>query len=102
MKYRVGVDVGGTFTDLVSIDEEGRIKIAKASSTPEDASIGIESALIKAGIDLHDVSFLSHGATIGANTIIQNKGVRTAIVTTKGFGDLIEIRKGAYKSLRHV
>lgn len=95
MKYRVGIDVGGTFTDLVSRDEQGRIKIAKATSTPEDASIGIENALIKAGVDLHEVSFLSHGATIGANTVIENKGVRTAIVTTKGFGDLIEIRKGA-------
>lgn len=95
MKYRVGIDVGGTFTDLVSRDEQGRIKIAKATSTPEDASIGIENSLIKADIDLHEVSFLSHGATIGVNTVIENKGVRTAIVTTKGFGDLIEIRKGA-------
>jgi N-methylhydantoinase A len=95
VNYRVGIDVGGTFTDLVLFDEQGRIKIAKAPSTPEDASIGIENSLIKAGIDLHEVSFLSHGATIGANTVIENKGVRTAIVTTKGFGDLIEIRKGA-------
>jgi len=94
MKYRVGVDVGGTFTDFVCMDEEGRIKIAKASSTPEDSSIGIENALIKAGIDLGEVSFLSHGATVGANTVIENKGVKTAIVTTKGFRDLIEIRKG--------
>ncbi|GAI69363.1 unnamed protein product, partial [marine sediment metagenome] len=55
----------------------------------------IESALVKAGIDLHDVTFFSHGATVGTNTVIENKGVRTAIVTTKGFGDLIEIRKGS-------
>ncbi len=95
MKYRVGVDVGGTFTDFVSIDEQGRIRIAKAPSTPDDASVGIEDTLIKSGIDLHKVTFLSHGTTVGANTIIENKGVRTAIVTTKGFGDLIEIRKGA-------
>ena len=95
MKYRVGVDVGGTFTDFVSIDEQGRIRIAKAPSTPDDASIGVEDAVIKSGIDLHEVTFLSHGTTVGANTIIENEDVRTAIVTTKGFGDLIEIRKGA-------
>ena len=95
MKYRVGVDVGGTFTDFVSVDEDGRMMIAKAPSTPNDSSIGIENAFIKSGIDLRDVTFLSHGTTVGTNTIIENKGARTAIVTTKGFGDLIEIRKGA-------
>jgi len=95
MKYRVGVDVGGTFTDLVCIDEEGKIKAAKSSSTPEDPSIGVENVLVKAGIDLHEVSFLAHGATVGCNAVIENKGARTAILTTKGFRDLIEIRKGS-------
>ncbi len=94
MKYRVGIDVGGTFTDLVSIDEEGRVKVIKTSSTPADSSIGVENALVKAGIDLHDVSFLSHGATVGSNTVIENKGARTAIITTKGFRDIIELRRG--------
>src|SRR4030042_630111 len=94
MKYRVGVDVGGTFTDLVSMDEEGRVKVVKTPSTPEDPSIGIESAIAKAGLDLKDVIFFSHGATIGINTVIQNRGVRTAIVTTKGFRDIIELRRG--------
>jgi N-methylhydantoinase A len=94
MKYRVGVDVGGTFTDLVSIDEEGRVKVVKTPSTPGDSSIGIENAIAKAGLDLKDVIFFSHGATVGINTVIQNKGVRTAIVTTKGFRDVIELRRG--------
>jgi len=94
MKYRVGVDVGGTFTDLVSIDEEGRVKVTKTPSTPEDPSIGVENAIMKAGLDLNDVTFFSHGATVGINTVIQNKGVRTAIVTTKGFRDIIELRRG--------
>jgi len=94
MKYRVGVDIGGTFTDLVCIDEEGRVKVAKTSSTPEDSSIGVEEVLVKAGIDLHDVSFLSHGATVGCNTVIENKGARTAILTTKGFRDVLELRRG--------
>lgn len=94
MKYRVGVDVGGTFTDLVSIDEQGRMKISKVPSTPDDSSIGIMNSIDKAGVDLRDATFFSHGATVGANTIIEHKGVRTAIVATEGFGDLIEIRKG--------
>ncbi len=94
MKYRVGADVGGTFTDLVCIDEEGRVKVMKTSSTPEDSSIGVEAAIVKAGIDLHDVSFFAHGATVGSNTIIENKGARTAIVTTKGFRDILELRRG--------
>ena len=94
MKYRVGVDVGGTFTDLVSIDEEGRIKVVKTPSTPDDPSIGIENAIAKAGLDLKDVIFFSHGATVGINTVIQNRGVRTAIVTTKGFRDIMELRRG--------
>ena len=94
MKYRVGADVGGTFTDLVCIDEEGRVQVVKTPSTPEDSSVGVENAIVKAGIDLHDVSFFSHGATVGSNTVIENKGARTAIVTTKGFRDVLELRRG--------
>ena len=93
MQYRVGIDVGGTFTDLVAIDDSGKGKISKASSTPQDSSIGIMNNVDKAKLDLREVTFFSHGATVGANTIIENKGVLTAIVTTKGFEDLIEIRK---------
>lgn len=94
MKYRIGVDCGGTFTDLVSIDERGRVSVAKTSSTPQDPSIAVEKVIKKSGIDLKDVTFFSHGATVGANTVIQNKGVKTAIVTTKGFRDILELRRG--------
>jgi len=94
VKYRIGVDCGGTFTDLVSMDENGQVKAIKASSTPQDPSVAIEDCISKSSIDLRDVSFLSHGATVGANTVIQNKGVPTAIVTTKGFRDIIELRRG--------
>ena len=94
MKYRTGVDVGGTFTDLVSIDGEGQLKISKTSSTPEDSSNGVINAVKKADIDLRDVSFFVHGATVGANTIIENKGARTAIITTRGFRDNLELRRG--------
>jgi len=94
MKYRVGIDIGGTFTDLVCIDEDGKIRVVKSSSTPKDPSNGVEDTIIKAGIDLKDVDFLSHGATVGINAVIQNKGAKTAIVTTKGFRDIIELRRG--------
>ncbi len=94
MKYRIGVDCGGTFTDLVQMDENGRDKVVKPSSTPQDLSIAIEDAISKSCIDLHDVTFFSHGSTVGINTVIQNKGAKTAIVTTKGFRDVIELRRG--------
>ncbi|MDP2917626.1 MAG: hydantoinase/oxoprolinase family protein [Dehalococcoidia bacterium] len=94
MKYRVGVDVGGTFTDLVAIDEKGMMKISKVPSTPDDSSVGIMNSVARAGVDLRDATFFAHGATVGANTIIEHKGVRTAIVTTKGFRDNLELRRG--------
>lgn len=94
MKYKVGVDVGGTFTDLVAMDEEGMIKVTKASTTPEDQSIGVANTIKKVGIDLKDVTFFSHGATVGANAVIENKGAKVAIITTKGFRDILELRRG--------
>lgn len=94
MKYKVGVDVGGTFTDLVATDEDGLVRIAKTSSTPGDQSVGVIEAIAKSGIDLKDISFFSHGATVGANAVIENKGARVAIITTKGFRDILELRRG--------
>jgi len=94
VRYRIGVDCGGTFTDLVAMDERGQVKAIKSSSTPQDPSIAIEDCIAKSSIDLRDVSFLCHGATVGANTVIEGKGALTAIVTTKGFRDIIELRRG--------
>ncbi len=86
--------MGGTFTDVVAIDDEGRVTVAKASTTPEDQSLGVHDALQKAGIDLREVSFFSHGTTVGVNAVIENKGARLAIITTKGFRDVLELRRG--------
>jgi N-methylhydantoinase A len=94
MRYRVGVDVGGTFTDLVVIDDAGKVTVAKVPTTPEDQSIGAHDAIRKAGVDLAAVSFLSHGTTVGVNAVIENKGARVAVVTTKGFRDILELRRG--------
>ena len=94
MKYRVGADVGGTFTDLVAMDEQGRVTVAKAPSTPQDQSVGVYDAIQKAGIDLSEVAFFSHGTTVGVNAVIENKGAKVAMVTTKGFRDILELRRG--------
>ena len=94
MTYRIGVDVGGTFTDLVAMDDEGKVTVAKVSTTPEDQSIGVRHAIEKAGIDLSQVTFFSHGATVGANAVIENKGAKVAVITTKGFRDILELRRG--------
>jgi len=94
MEYRVGIDVGGTFTDFVSVDEEGNVKLVKSSSTPRDSSIGVIDTITKADINMADVPFLSHGSTVATNTVIENKGARVAIITTKGFRDVLELRRG--------
>ena len=94
MRYKVGVDVGGTFTDLVAIDEAGRVTIAKASTTPGDQSVGVMDVVRKAGIDLSAATYFSHGTTVGVNAVIENNGAKVAIVTTKGFRDILELRRG--------
>jgi N-methylhydantoinase A len=95
-RYRVGVDVGGTFTDIVLLEEaSGDILTAKVPTVPGDPSEGcmngVNMALDKDGIDANAVAFLVHGTTIATNTIIQGKGATAALVTTEGFRDLLEI-----------
>ncbi len=92
--YRVGADVGGTFTDLVAMDEEGRVIVTKAPTTPEDQSVGVHDAVTKAGIDLGEVAFFSHGTTVGINAVIENRGAKVAVITTEGFRDILELRRG--------
>ena len=94
MNYRAGADVGGTFTDLVAMDEEGRVIVAKTPTTPEDQSVAVYEAIKKAGIDLGDVTFFSHGTTVGVNAVIENRGAKVAVITTKGFRDVLELRRG--------
>ena len=94
VNYRVGADVGGTFTDLVAMDEAGRVIVAKAPTTPADQSDGVMDAISKAGIDLTQVDFFSHGTTVGVNAVIENRGARVAVVTTEGFRDSLELRRG--------
>src|SRR5713226_826184 len=85
---RVGIEVGGTFTDLVAIDGD-RIEVVKVPSTPASPDIGAFNALSSAGIDLTRVSDLVHGSTIATNAILERKGAKVAFVTTAGFRDIL-------------
>ncbi|WP_309296294.1 hydantoinase/oxoprolinase family protein [Bradyrhizobium sp. Ce-3] len=96
---RVAVDVGGTFTDICIMDETtGRVRIEKTSST-RDPIEGIMGGVSKAGIDLSKVALFSHGTTIATNALITRRLPRTAVVTTKGFRDVIEIRRANKEDL---
>jgi N-methylhydantoinase A len=89
---RVGIEVGGTFTDLVAIDG-GRIEVVKVPSTPASPDIGAFNALSSAAIDLTRVADLVHGSTIATNAIIERKGAKVAFVTTAGFRDILFIQR---------
>jgi len=96
MVWRIGVDSGGTFTDICLFHETtGEVVIWKVSSTSDDPSRaiieGIAEAMAHVGAGPEDVSFLGHGTTVATNALIQGKGVKTGLITTKGFSDLLEI-----------
>ncbi len=96
--YRIGIDIGGTFTDLVTMNEEnGELKIIKLSSTPEDPSSAflkiIERCISGFHLNATDAAYLVHGTTVATNTIIEGKGARTAFITTRGFRDIFEIAR---------
>lgn len=96
MGYRLGVDVGGTFTDLLLIDEDsGDTYRAKVNSTPADSSIGvmegIEKVCTTAGLDPTSITQVMHGTTVATNAILQGTGVRIGLVTTQGYRQVLQI-----------
>ena len=97
-KLRLGVDVGGTFTDLVALDN-GEILTAKVPSTPQDQSEGVMNSVHAAGIEAASVAAFAHGMTVATNALLERKGARTAIVTTEGFRDVLEIARQDRPSL---
>ncbi len=95
-RFRAGVDVGGTFTDVVLVEEEtGEILVAKVATVPADPSQGcidgIDKALRSFEIDAGEVAFTVHGTTIATNTIIEGKGAKAGLLTCEGFRDVLEI-----------
>ncbi|CAA9486428.1 MAG: N-methylhydantoinase A [uncultured Rubrobacteraceae bacterium] len=97
-RARLGVDVGGTFTDLVALSE-GRLVTAKVPSTPQDQSRGVMDALAASGVEPSSVVALAHGMTVATNALLERRGARIALVTTEGFRDVLEIARQNRPSL---
>jgi N-methylhydantoinase A len=94
---RIGIDIGGTFTDLVALDEAtGTLVDTKALSTPHDLLLGILRCVDQAGARLSDCRLVIHGTTIGINALMERKGARTGLITTEGFRDVLEIGRGNF------
>jgi N-methylhydantoinase A len=100
--HRIGIDVGGTFTDLVAIDTGGATVLAKVPSTPEDPSLGVLDGLAqlagRLGLDLSALlgatERIVHGTTVATNALLERKGAKTGLLTTAGHRDVIEMREG--------
>src|ERR1700722_6816784 len=99
---KIGIDVGGTFTDLVAVDETGRSTLAKVASTPEDPSVGVMAGLERLGelLGMPREALLSqterivHGTTVATNALLEHKGAKVGLLTTEGHRDVIEMREG--------
>ena len=100
--YKIGIDVGGTFTDFVVAEEDGQPRFFKTQSTPDDPSIGVMSGLqeiagaYELSLDtlLGSTDLVIHGSTVATNTLVERKGAKVGLVTTDGFRDLLEMREG--------
>ena len=95
---RLGVDVGGTFTDLVALSD-GDLVTAKVPSTPQDQSEGVMNAIESSEVEPDAVTALAHGMTVATNALLERRGARTALVTTEGFRDVLEIARQDRPSL---
>ena len=95
LKRSIGIDVGGTFTDLVTVDEAGRVEARKVSSTPSDQSVGVEDALRALGDgDLpRNVARIVHGTTVATNMLLERSGARVVLCATEGFTDVLFLRR---------
>src|SRR5215510_12155721 len=104
MAWRIGIDIGGTFTDVALVeDTSGSVGVAKVPTTPDDLARGVLSAL-KMAMERHqiistEVGLLSHATTVVTNAILEESGARAALITTRGFRDLLELRRSARADL---
>lgn len=99
---RVATDIGGTFTDLVYVDDNGKVGVAKSHTTPPNFEKGVDDVIKKSGINHRDIETFIHGTTIIINTLTERKGVKTGLITTKGFRDVLEIARGNRPDLFNV
>ena len=97
IRYRAGADIGGTFTDIVLLGSDGSIATTKVSSTPDDYGraimVGLHRLFEEAAVDPGAVDAVVHGTTVVTNAIIEKKGAKTALITTAGFRDVLELRR---------
>ena len=104
MAWRIGVDIGGTFTDVAMVDDaSGRIGVAKVPTTPGDLAEGVlealEMAMRRYRVAADEVALFSHATTVVTNAILEERGARAALVTTRGFRDVLELRRSARADL---
>src|SRR5690349_3673816 len=100
--FRIGIDVGGTFTDLVSVDALGHVTLAKVATTPADQSLGVMQGLdrlaatlgIETGRMLDRTERIVHGTTVATNALLEHKGAKVGLLTTEGHRDALEMREG--------
>lgn len=97
VKFRAGADIGGTFTDVVFLGDDGSVLVRKVASTPDDYAKavidGLSQGIKDLGLKPQDISEISHGFTVATNAILEGKGERTALVTTEGFRDVLELAR---------
>lgn len=94
MPVSVGVDIGGTFSDFIFLDEEsGSLSTIKVSSTPADQSLGLLTGLERSGFPISEIGVIVHGTTVATNAVLERKGAKCALITTKGFRDVLEMRR---------
>ena len=107
MSFKIGIDVGGTFTDFLLVDEEGNPKIYKILSTPDDPSVAVMTGLgemakekgISLSSFLNNVGIIVHGTTVTTNAVLTGRVAKTGLLTTKGFRDALEMRRGIREEL---
>ena len=104
MAWRIGVDIGGTFTDVALLDEaSGRIGLAKVPTTPQDLAAGViaalEMAMARHQVTAGAIGLLSHATTVVTNALLEERGARAALITTRGFRDVLELRRSARANL---
>ena len=95
--FRLGVDIGGTFTDVVLLGSDGSVRAKKVLSTPDDYALavveGARDLMEEAGVSGEMIEDVVHASTIASNTILEGRGARTALITTEGFRDVLELRR---------
>ena len=95
--HRLGIDIGGTFTDVVLLGDDGSVRTKKVLSTPDDYARGVVggavSLLAECGVAAVEVAGVVHASTVASNTILEGLGARTALITTEGFRDVLEMRR---------